>query len=170
MLSGLHCRFIKFKPKAAETDQQYPELLVQQKPQIWIIVHQLLAWVTQGPNPSMISSSSRGVQKRKGSSTAPKVERQIVCHYDQATSHGSKLQYTDVVEIDPSLVPHRYRCLSKKCANPKCLHYGTQSHNAKTGKHHRVQKDKHSKKGKGGKCLPSCKQCRNQKSYKPKQG
>lgn len=139
----LHCRHVKEYKSSS-----YPVLVLQRKPKLEKIPgHKLMAWLTQGPPPAPSASSS---SRRR---------MQVVSHYDIATSKHSNLTWEQdakgaVVESKPVV------CLSHKCVSPHCLFYSSQSYNARTGKSHRVQLDKHSKQFTGGKCdVENCPVC-----------
>ena len=63
--------------------------------------------------------------------------RQVVCHYDVPPAVERVTWATQDPAAGPNLfrcLPVSSRCLSKGCVCPMCLHYGTQSSNARTGR------------------------------------
>jgi hypothetical protein len=153
---------------------KYPYLVLQEEPvKIMIPVHQLVAYLTQGPSPtaSTISSSHQATAEQQEDMflelVSAQVEQQqqqqqqpsvVVCHRDLPSMEGSRLQWTGNVEAD-DILPHPSVCLSKRCSNPKHLFYSTQPDNAMTGKHHRVQQHKCTRKFCGGSCPTGCVKC-----------
>lgn len=173
-------------------NNKYPHLVLQEAPvKIKIPVHKLIAYLTQGP-PSLIGSSSSSNQQitteqqqclllgmvdqaEEGEQQQQQQEQQeqqqqvavVVCHRDQPSLEGSRLQWTGNVETTTTDVPQPTVCLSKMCSNPKHLFYSTQSANAMTGRHHKVQQQKASRQFCGGSCPPGCVKCdRLSKSHK----
>ena len=174
----LLCSCIKFLPITQPARLRYPYIILQSRPrQVKIAAHQLMAWLSQGPppnkkhsdynkdwtpkTPSATTKESASKQQQQQQQPQPRV---VVCHNDLAiTSHrsaSSNLKYTNVIEVNTNLVPKASICLSKSCVNPKCLYYDLQSNNCRTGSHHRVRANKHSKAFAGKSCdTDSCAKC-----------
>ncbi len=120
-----------------EWDKGYPNLILQEAgvtdagvsfPRITVPVHQLVAWLFLGPKPA----------------------GKVVCHNDIAQQVVPEERW-EIFEKETlrnkRCFPKLLRCLSKNCVSPLCVHYGTQSDNAVTGRErdqviHRNQRQK----------------------------
>lgn len=103
----------------------YPHLVLQQAGvtesgerygRITVPAHVLVAWLFIGPKPGG--------------------QPQVVCHNDVAPEQ-LPVQWATAEQktlANKLCFPELTRCVSKGCVCPVCLHFGTQSHNARTGK------------------------------------
>lgn len=126
-----------------EWNRGYPFLVLQhacvsgdgvEYKKIRVAAHQLVALFFLGPK-SEVGCSSQGVARR------------VVCHYDIPPS-ALKVEWQLNEMITPNIKrcdPVKTRCVSTACVCPVCVHYDTQSNNAKTGKQWTQLMDKRSK-------------------------
>lgn len=122
--------------KHIEWDMEYPGLILQHAgvtddgssfPKISVPAHQLVAWLFLGPKPG----------------------GKVVCHNDLPVPPLNSVVEWAKSETqtlrNKKLFPVVLRCLSKNCVCPLCLHYGTQSQNAQTGKERQQLVDRRSR-------------------------
>ena len=166
LLCMLGCRHIKLLPKTVPAQHKYPSLLLQASPcTVWVRVHKLVAWMTQGPSDTWWQQYKEQ-QHQHLHQHQQKKERLVVCHSDEVldSSSSSNLQYNINSNLT-QLLPKPSICLSKRCVNPRHLLYGTQAGNARSGSFHRTQLNKLCKQFAGAnRCDPPCPYCKQMDS------
>lgn len=122
-----------------EWHKGYPYLVLQHAcvgddgtafPKLRVAVHQLVALFFLGPR-----SGQTG---------------QVVCHHDVPPT-VLKVEWESAEHVGPNIMrclPATSRCVSQGCVCPVCVHYDTQSNNAKTGKQRQQLVDRKSRQKK----------------------
>lgn len=117
------CKSVQGNSKFIQLKRGYPQLVLQKQgviddgviyPSVVVPAHQLVAWLFLGSPPA----------------------GHVVCHYDVAP-----IQAVVQWEVQEPMLPKNRlcfpmlaRCLSKRCVCPMCLHFNTQTNNAKSGR------------------------------------